>query len=302
MYEATLRDATSTLKVAYFEWASIAKQIEITKGNRDLVGRFEEIARTRYRVGKGIQQDILKAQVELSSLAQEIEVLEQKRASLEAQIQYLLGRDTNVSLGVPAELKLSPLTLALETLLSSVDETSPRVRAQQFLIDSRAVGVERSKKDFRPDFAVNFQWQRTGSSFPDYYMATAEMKLPLYFWRKQRFGAEEAQSRLREARESYRATRQQAAFMVKDQYLTAKTSERLLQLYQSGTIPQATLALESSTSAYQVGHVDFLTLLSSLTSVLGFQRQYYEELARHEQALARLEPIIGRDLIGGNTQ
>jgi len=296
MYGAALQDAIARLKAAYFEWASLVKQIEITRRNRDLLQRFEEIARNRYSVGKGIQQEVLKAQVELSSLAQELEILRQKRASVEAQIQYLLGRDAEAPLGQPAELKLSPLNAELQSLLSASEKNSPRVRAQEFLIDSRAVGVERSKKEYRPDFALSVQWQHTGSNFPDYYAATAEVKLPLYFWRKQRFGAEEAESKLREAKEIFRSTRQEAAYLVKEQFLAAKSSERLLELYKSGTIPQATLALDSTTSAYEVGKVDFLTLLNSLSSVLTFEKQYYQELARHEQALARLEPLVGQEL------
>jgi outer membrane protein, heavy metal efflux system len=85
--------------------------------------------------------------------------------------------------------------------------------------------------------------------------------------------------------------------MVKEQFLAAKSSERLLALYRSGSIPQASLALDSTTSAYEVGKADFLTLLNSLTSVLTFEKQYYQELARHEQALARLEPLVGQELI-----
>jgi outer membrane protein, heavy metal efflux system len=296
MYEATVRDVTARLKIAYFEWASIAKQIEITEKNRSVLERFEELARARYGVGKGIQQDVLKAQVELSTLQQELEVLQQRRASAEAQIQFLLGRDEREPLGTPDEIKRSAVNVDLESLLSSLDENSPRIRAQKFLVDSRAVGVERSKKEYRPDFAVNLQWQHTGSNFPDNYMATFEVKLPLYFWRRERYGAEEALARLGEARSNYHSTQQEIAFMVKDQFLTAKSSERILSLYESGTIPQANLALESASGAYEVGKVDFLTLLNSLTSVLTFEKQYYQELARHEQALARLEPFVGVEL------
>jgi len=296
MYSAMLQEATSRLKVAYFEWASIAKQIEITRRSRDLLQRFEEIARNRYSVGKGIQQEVLKAQVELSSLAQELEMLDQKRGAVEAQIQYLLGRDAEAPLGQPAELKLSALDVDLQSLLSAAEKNSPRVRAQEFLIDSRAVGVERSRKDYRPDFGISVQWQHTGSNFPDYYMAAAEVKLPLYFWKKQRFGSEEAQSKLQEAKETFRSIRQESAYLVKEQFLAAKSSERLLDLYKSGTIPQATLALDSTTTAYEVGKVDFLTLLNSLSSILTFEKQYFQELARHEQALARIEPFVGKQL------
>jgi hypothetical protein len=31
-------------------------------------------------------------------------------------------------------------------------------------------------------------------------------------------------------------------------------------------------------------------------SILNFERQYFQELAKHEQALARLEPLVARVL------
>jgi outer membrane protein TolC len=188
------------------------------------------------------------------------------------------------------------LSAGLEEFLASIDSQAPRLRAQQAMLDSRAVGIERSKKEYRPDFAFSFQWQKTGGPFPDYYMATAEVKVPLYFWRKQRLGVEEAAARFQEARQSYASARQELVFMIKDLYLTASTSERLLALYQSGIIPQASLSLESAVAGYEVGSIDFLTLMSNFMSLLTYEMQYYEELAKHEQALARLEALVARPL------
>ena len=295
MYRTAVLDTLSKLKVAYYDWALLFKTIEVTKSNRELLVRFEAIARSRYSVGKGMQQEVLKAQVELSSTDQQLELLEQKRQSAEAQLTSFLGRRREIPLGRPADLQLSPFTDTLESLLSSL-KGSPYLHAKQLLIDSRAVGVDRSKKDYRPDFNVGFQWQHTGSRYPDYYMATAEVKVPLYFRRKQRYGSEEALANLNEARENYRSAQQETTFFVKDQYLIAKASERVLALYKSGTIPQATISLESNVAGYEVGKLDFLSLLNSVSTLLTLERQYYEELARHEQALARLEPLIGREL------
>lgn len=297
IYDATLQELTSRLKVAYFEWASTAKQIEITSRSRNLLERFAEIAGARYSAGKAIQQEVLKAHLELTSLAQQLELLQQKRAKTEAEIQYLLGREDTLPLGAPTIVTASPFSSDLQALLAAADKNAPRIRAKQLLVESRAVGVQRKQKEYLPDFSVGVQWQHTGSDFPDYYLATAEVKLPLYFWTKQRFGVEEAESRLQESRESYRSTRQETAYLVKEQFLAAKSSERLLSLYESGSIPQATLTLDSTISAYEVGRVDFLTLLNSLTSLLSFEKQYYQELARHEQALARLEPLVGEELV-----
>jgi outer membrane protein, heavy metal efflux system len=289
-------EAVSRLKIAYFEWFQIWKSIEIVGKNRDLLERFEKIARARYSVGKGIQQDVLKAQVELSGLAQQLELLEQQRASIEAQIDWLLNRPGDKPLGQPQEIKRSPFDLDLDALLNMAREGSPDLKARQRIVDSRAVGVERAKKDYRPDFNFAFQWQHTGSRFPDYYMATAEVKLPVWYARKQRYAVEEAASRLQESRSNYRAGQAELMFHAKDQYLIAKTSERLLALYESGIIPQASLSLESAMAGYEVGTVDFLTLVNNLMSILNFERQYFQELAKHEQALARLEPLVARVL------
>lgn len=296
IYRATLLDTTSRLKVAYYEWFSVAKSIEVTKRNRDLLERFEKIARARYSVGKGIQADVLRAQVEVSRLVQQLEVLEQRRNSAEAQINSLLNRERITPLGNPPDLKRSPLEIDLESLLNLVQETSPQLGSKKLLVASRAVGVNRARLEYRPDFNFSFQWQRTASRFPDYYMAVAELKLPVYFWRKQRYGVEEAAARLQEARQNVQSTEQALIFTAKDQYLIAKTSERLLSLYEAGVIPQSALALESTLAAYEVGNVDFLSLINSVSTLLGFEMQYYEELAKHEQALARLEPLISRTL------
>jgi outer membrane protein TolC len=296
MYRALRLEKIAELKEAYYEWFSIRKGIEITGKSRDLMERFEKISRARYSVGKGIQQDVLKAQVERSTLEQQLEVLEQRRASLEARIEALLNRPPGQPLGRPAEVQRSEFSLELNALIDLVKQNAPRLRARQSEVDARAVGIERARREYRPDFNFSFQWQKTAAMFPDYYMATAEVKLPLFFWRKQRFGAEEAAARLAESRENYQATQQELFLATKDQYFKIRSSERLLDLYRSGILPQASLALESAVGSYEVGSVDFLTVLNSQATVLTYEMQYYEELAKHEQALARLEPLVAREL------
>ena len=296
MYRAALLEKTAELKEAYYEWFSVKKDIEITSKSRDLVERFEKISRARYSVGKGIQQDVLKAQVERSALEQQLEVLEQRRASMEARIEAMLNRPPGQPLGRPAEVQRSEFSLDLNSLMDLVKQNAPRLRARQSEVDARAVGIERANREYRPDLNLSFQWQKTAAIFPDYYMAVAEVKLPVFFWRKQRFGAEEAAARLSESRENYQATQQEMFLATKDQYFKIRSSERLLDLYRSGILPQASLALESAVAGYEVGSVDFLTLLNSQATVLTYEMQYYEELAKHEQALARLEPLVAREL------
>src|SRR6266478_5142927 len=288
-------DVTARLKVAYYEWLTVNKAIELTRKHSDLLGRFEEIARNRYTVGKGLQQDVLKAQLEVSTVEQQIAMLDEKRQRAEAEIASLLA-SPSVVLRAPVEMQPSVFVTSLDELIRATND-SPRVRAEQKMVDARAVTVNRSLKDFRPDFGVNLEWDHTGGNFPEHYMATVEVKIPIYYARKQRYALEESYSRLNEAKQNYRSAQQQAIYQVKDRYLSIQSSERILNLYKTTLIPQAQLTVDSSASAYEVGSIDFLTLLTNLTNLISLDRQYYDELARHEEAIARLEPIVGKELV-----
>ncbi len=268
-YRSVLVETAARLKVAYYEWLAVNKAIELTRKHSDLLSRFEEIAR-RHRA--------------------------------EAEIASLLAVPA-VAMRSPSEVQPSSLSVTLDELLKATLD-SPRVRAEQKMVDARAVGVNRSLKDFRPDFGVNLQWEHTGSNFPDYYMAMVSVKIPIYYARKQRYALEEAHSRLNEAKQNYRASEQQAIYQVKDQYLSIQSSERILKLYTTTLLPQAQLTVDSSASAYEVGNIDFLTLVTNVTNLISLERQYYDELARHEEAIARLEPVVGRELVpfGGTNQ
>ncbi|MDQ6701304.1 MAG: TolC family protein [Acidobacteriota bacterium] len=294
-YRSTVLAVASRLKVAYFEWLGVNKATELTRKNRDLLSRFEEIARARYAVGKGLQQDVLKAQLELSTIERQLEMLREKSARAEAEIASLLVA-SNARLTAPADFEPSPFTISLSELLRLVND-SPRVRAQQQMVDARAAGVNRSRKDFRPDFGVNFQWEHTGSPFRDYYMASAAVKIPLYYGRKQRYALEQSVSRLEEAKQNYQAARQQSIFNVKDQFLAIQSSERIIKLYKTTLISQGSLTVDSAASAYETGAIDFLSVLTNVANLIALQQQYYEETVRHEEAIACLEPAMGKELV-----
>src|SRR5712692_5791666 len=136
-YLSVVVDVTARLKVAYYEWLTVQKAIELTRRHSDLLSRFEEIARNRYTVGKGLQQDVLKAQLEVSALEQQLAMLDEKRQRAEAEIASLLAAPTIV-LQAPGEIHSSSFPMSLEELLKSIGD-SPRVRAEQKMVDARAV-------------------------------------------------------------------------------------------------------------------------------------------------------------------
>jgi len=86
-------------------------------------------------------------------------------------------------------------------------------------------------------------------------------------------------------------------FQVKDSFITAETAEKLMELYSGGIIPQSSLSLESAISGYQVGDIDFLTLLSNLITLFNFELEYYGQLTVYQKALVKIEEVSGLEII-----
>jgi outer membrane protein TolC len=228
-------------------------------------------------------------------LIERLTVLEQKRASAVAMINSLLDRSPETLLVQMAEIKKGELRYALEELYRMAAAKYPGLKQQERMIDSSEYNVALAKKEFYPDFAVSFQYLQR-PIMPEMWGLNFTLKVPLYFWRKQRPALEEAAAELAGAKQQHNSIKTQLFFRVKDQYLMATTAERLARLYEEGIIPQATLTLESSVASYQVGAVDFLTLLSNVMTVLTYELSYYEQLTTYQKSLAQLEPLVGVEL------
>jgi len=284
------------LKQAFFDLYLIHKSIDILLKNEELLKNFEDIAESRYKVGQTTQQDVLKAQVEISKVLDRLLVQGQKKRVAEAKINNLLYRSTETPVGKPAEFKKAELAYSLEELTQLAQGNSPALKVSESEISSREQGVELAGKEFYPDFAAGFAYAERDQN-PGMYGLMVSAKLPLYFWRKQGPELEAARLNLSSARSMRDNTSSTVLYQVKEAYTMATTSEKLANLYGSAIVPQSNLALNSAIANYQVGKIDFLQLIDASMSLLEYQLKYYESMVEFHKALARLEPLVGVHLI-----
>jgi outer membrane protein, heavy metal efflux system len=294
-YELTWRTVVADVKMAYYDLYFVEKSVEIITRIKGLLEQFLQIAEARYRVGKAAQQDVLKAQTEISILLERLALLEQQRARAVARINALLDRPPETPLGRVAEVKKGELPYSLDELYQMAAARYPGLKREERRIDRAHYAFALARKEFYPDFAVGIQYVQR-PRMPEMWGISFSVKLPLYFWKRQRPALEEAVAEWAQARHEYSGVRAQLFFRIKDAYLMAMTADRLLRLYEEGIIPQATLTLESAVAAYQVGTVDFLTLITNLITVLTYELNYYEQLVTFQKSLAQLEPLIAQEL------
>jgi outer membrane protein, heavy metal efflux system len=295
-YQAVQLNVISRLKQAYFRIQYTYAASDLLTRNRTLLENLLRVTESRYSVGKAAQQDVFKAQTQISIVETRLVKLEQEKSAREAEINSLLNRAPGTPVLRPEDVRTKPLTRALEDLFASARQNSPMLGRDQKMIERSELAVNMARKEYYPDVTLNAGYYNMGS-MPPMYEVRADFKVPLYFWRKQRAGVTEQVNTLSQARRSYEATNQSLHFRIKEDYTMAQASQRLMALYTRNVVPQASLALESSLSTYETGSVDFLSVISNFTMVLDYEMGYYDEALNYALALSRLEEMTAQQLI-----
>jgi len=293
--EAVRRRVTADVKTAYFEYWFYDKALQTTMKDKDLLSKLSQIAEARYRVGKGIQQDVLRSQVEISLLLQRLTVLQQQRNTSQARLNTLLARSPEAPLPPADNIERSPLNHSLDDLYRLARQNDPGLHREEQMIERNQLAVNLAQKDYYPDLSVAYMYQQR-PMLPDMHGMTFTINVPVFYKSKQREEVRQATEERLSAESSRDNRKNELNFELKQQYLAAKASDELLRLFSEGVVPQSSLALESSMSAYQVGTVDFLSVLGNFSTVLTYEIDYYRELANYQSSLAQIESMAGVDL------
>ncbi len=293
-YEAARRSVLAEVKAAYFRLGFVVQSVAILGSDGQLLDQVEQAAAARYRAGMGNQQDVIQAQLEKTKLLREITTRHLEEEQMQAQLKQLLNR-TQSSTDVAVEpLSARPLDYTYEQLLSASKTQNPEIAAAEKMVERQNLQVDVARKDFYPDFNLQYMWQRTDpTKFRAYYMLTFGIRVPIYRRRKQRPELAQAEADLERSRSEYQAQTQQTAFELRDQYVLAEKTAELLNIYREGLVPQAQAEFRAGLASYQGNRQDFQALLASFLDVLRLDEEYWQTAAERETALARLEQLSG---------
>jgi cobalt-zinc-cadmium efflux system outer membrane protein len=292
-YEAAEREVEEKIKEIYFELFYHAKTLAILDRNQDELQQIQQIADSRYRLGQGLQQDLIKAQLQTTEILKEHAMHHQEEDQEQLQLKQLLGRDPdsrNIEIG---NIEATRLHLDSSQLAQLAVSGSPELAADHAMEARSAEALKLAHQGYWPDFTVGYTFEKTGPGFHDYYMLNLGAKVPLYFWRKQTPAIEQAALEAESAREQSQATNLRVSADAESSLVAMRTAERIMSIYRDGLIPQAQTSQESAMAAYRVGKVDFQTLLSSVLDLQNLRQEYYRSVADHEIAIAKLQQVIG---------
>lgn len=282
------------IKDDYLQLAYLQQTLGILRQNESVLDELIQDSTAHYRVGQGMQQDVLQAQVQRTKIVLEITMHHQQMGQLQASLKGLLDRDQASPDIVAEDLTETPLKQTSADLLAMVSENNPQVLVDASSVRTRDAQLTSAKREGKPDFDLGYMYQNTDHQYRDYYMFTFDVRFP----RKKRVnaGVAEAQEQLSASQRTRDAHFEQQLAQVQQDYVQATSDEELLKEYREGLMPQSDATYRAALSAFASDREEFAHVLTYFTDVLTLKLEYSSTLKDHELALAHLESLTGAAL------
>lgn len=304
-YEAAKQKLFYEVKDAYYEYAYLAKAIEITQENITLVKHLESVALSRYQASAGGHPAVIRAQVEWGKLDDRKRTLEDLRKPLTARLNGALNRPARAPLPWPGPMTFESVDVNEESLLASLAMSNPELKAMAFEVSRNERSVRLARKNTRPGFSLGLSAIDTGNavygtppdSGKDPIVASLSMTIPLW-QEKNKASVREAklmhlmaQKAKKNAINTVSAQLQMAIFQFQD-------AQRKINLYGDTLLPKANESLKVTESAFRAGSGNFTDLIDAQRILLEFALAKERALAHYAQGQAKIEWLVGRPIEG----
>ena len=254
-----------------------------------------EEERIKYTTGKVPQQDILKAQVALTQLAEHMIRFDHDAELARARLNTLLGRKPGSPLSVAGEHAVLGTLPQAESLDDLALGSRPDLLAAQQAAERSHKEQALAKKAYVPDFTVSagYMIQQPGSFARNAYMVEGSMNLP--WLNHRRHDAEIAEATVEETEQDAELTEMRnAAFgQIQEALVEAEAAQTLAHMYHDQLRPQAETTLQSSVIAYENDKTELLDLLDSQMAVVNIDLAWLQAVGDFDARLADLELATG---------
>jgi outer membrane protein, heavy metal efflux system len=299
--EVVRREIGVKVRKAFYDLLRSADEHRLHDQQMELSKQALQSATVKYTVGRVPQQDVLKAQIAMTRLADHLVMLDQEEESARAELNALMGRDPGAPLevigqyGSPRKL---PSLIELERIAL---ENRPELKAIAVSSGVAEAQLSLARKAYTPDFTISggYMLMPSGSMYRNNYMAELTVSLPWLNKRKHDSEIKEAEAAASVVRSEHDAQVNAAFLEIQEALIRARAAERSLRLYSDTLRPQAEAALKSASSAYQHDRTDFLNLIDSQNLLLDVQTSYYKAAANFDARIAEVERAIGAPLPAG---
>ncbi len=263
------------------------KQIELAKGNLEILRNFFSRIQQRLESGQALKNELQRARIELLRAENEYLGSEKELKTDKAQLNLLMGRDMEIPFDTEDELKEDRLELSLQNLTEIAFVNRPDVKAEQLNLDSKTKNVKKEELKRLPAPYIGFQ--RIREDYENDYGVIFGFSFPL--WGGNRGQIQKAAAEKEAQWVRLEATRREAAFEVYESYLEAELAQKQLESLKK-SLEEANELLHLADLGYSEGEIDFLSYLDRVRTAAETRVRYYEGLYNLNSAVTELEKAV----------
>ena len=297
-YEAEQLKVFREIKDAYYEYYYLGRAVAVVRGNIELLTRLEEALRTRYKVGEAEYADLIRAQVELGKLDNELRSLRDMQGPIVARLNAALNRPSASEVPWPQGITEQRLEVSDEQVLVWAAESNPELKMLDRQITREERGIELAARNYYPDVELGLKYlSPMNMAMPGRDGISAMVSVNIPIWRD-KFRAAELEAReRRHAAAQARADRQnRLTAEIQRALYQLRDARRRIGLFRDTLLPKGRQSLMASETAFRAGKASFLDLVDAQRQLLEFELSYERALADAAQRRAELEMLVGKDI------
>ncbi|MCF7809248.1 MAG: TolC family protein [Candidatus Marinimicrobia bacterium] len=295
-----INDLSLELKQVYADLYLLGQQLSIQNQVLLLLRNWQEVLLTRYRSARADHPDLVKTQLEVLRLEDQIQNTEVLLENTEDELRRLLHLDSRSSLIAPANLDAGKKLLLAREPLETVSE-NPRLTMERSYREAarkaEAVAISRT----RPQLVLGLDWIVTGNSDlvnpaldagGDAISLSVGFSLPVWGGKNKAVKAS-ARAELVAHESKYEAINHELLVTTSQATRDLKNAERRIALLEDSLIPKSQEAYNVLETAYTAGNADLLSLLDAVEDLLDQQLQLVKANVTLWRAQARLDHLKG---------
>ena len=298
-YEAARLALFKEVKEGFYEFAYLARAIDIAKENLELMRHFEEVARTKYMTASVNHPDVIRAQIETAKMEDILQGLGQLREPTASRLTAALNLPADINLPWPKAEDFNVKEPDYEQLASILRQKNPELAGLNYEAMAAESKIKLAEKNFYPDVGVGVEWTQFdksgGNSGQDSVALVFQLNLPI--WRDSYSGGvKQAQAEAMSIKQKKIDTENALLAKTSKALYEYRDSLRKIKLYGDTLIPKGRELLQASEAAYRAGTIDFLSLIDAQRTLLDYHLSLQRAITDNRQKLAELEMLAGSEL------
>lgn len=286
------------VKAAYYQWYELDRSQAIIRQNLNLLKVLRQLALTRVESGKGSAADVLRVDLKIDEMEEELTILERTKDKPLADINQVLNRPLSSPIRIQDSLTFTVLPYNKDTLASYIRANHPMLRLFTLQQETAKKKMALNTLAGKPAFGIGLDYimvtPRSDASpmnnGRDIFQVSARVSIPLY---RKKYEAKEREEQLRIAALQDRKADTESLFlaMIEKAYTDHEIAGLRQGLYAQ-QIATTQAAIRLLTTEYSTNGRRFDELLLLEMDLVNYDLKILKAIVQSQLAKASIERYI----------